>query len=84
LEDAFKFGSFFSPLLHESDFEAKPSVLLLGQYSTGETQPCFSTASACRCAGVCVHLQPYLSQALGLLLGQCSKFALQHRTFACL
>jgi hypothetical protein len=36
LEDAFKFGSFFSPLLHESDFEAKPSVLLLGQYSTGE------------------------------------------------
>jgi hypothetical protein len=31
----FKFGSFFSPLLHDSDFEAKPSVLLLGQYSTG-------------------------------------------------
>lgn len=37
LEDMFKFGSFFSPLLHESDFEAKPSVLLLGQYSTGKT-----------------------------------------------
>lgn len=37
LEDQFKFGSFFSPLLHESDFEAKPSVLLLGQYSTGKT-----------------------------------------------
>jgi hypothetical protein len=35
LEDQFKFGSFFTPLLHESDFEAKPSVLLLGQYSTG-------------------------------------------------
>jgi hypothetical protein len=35
LEEAFKFGSFFSPLLNESDFEAKPSVLLLGQYSTG-------------------------------------------------
>ena len=25
----------FSPLLSEGDFEAKPSVLLLGQYSTG-------------------------------------------------
>eukprot|EP00878_Enallax_costatus_P017605 GHUV01018497.1.p1 GENE.GHUV01018497.1~~GHUV01018497.1.p1 ORF type:complete len:533 (+),score=105.10 GHUV01018497.1:417-2015(+) len=37
LEDQFKFGSFFSPLLNESDFEAKPSVLLLGQYSTGKT-----------------------------------------------
>eukprot|EP00879_Flechtneria_rotunda_P003023 GHRR01003241.1.p1 GENE.GHRR01003241.1~~GHRR01003241.1.p1 ORF type:complete len:568 (+),score=176.91 GHRR01003241.1:379-2082(+) len=37
LEEQFKFGSFFSPLLHESDFEAKPSVLLLGQYSTGKT-----------------------------------------------
>lgn len=35
LEEQFKFGHFFSPLLNESDFEAKPSVLLLGQYSTG-------------------------------------------------
>ncbi len=37
LEEAYKFGSFFSSLLTESDFEAKPSVLLLGQYSTGKT-----------------------------------------------
>lgn len=37
LEEAFKFSSFFSATLHESDFEAKPSVLLLGQYSTGKT-----------------------------------------------
>ncbi|KAL6763258.1 P-loop containing nucleoside triphosphate hydrolase protein [Haematococcus lacustris] len=37
LEEAFKFGNFFSPLLNDSDFEAKPSVLLLGQYSTGKT-----------------------------------------------
>ena len=36
LEEQFKFGHFFSPLLNESDFDAKPSVLLLGQYSTGE------------------------------------------------
>jgi EH domain-containing protein 1 len=40
LEDQFKFGSFFTPLLHESDFEAKPSVLLLGQYSTGTVVWC--------------------------------------------
>lgn len=41
---AYKFGSFFSSLLNESDFSAKPSVLLLGQYSTGEasTLPCCS------------------------------------------
>ncbi len=26
-----------SPLLSEGDFEAKPSVLLLGQYSTGKS-----------------------------------------------
>lgn len=37
LEEAYKFGHFFSSLLTESDFEAKPSVLLLGQYSTGKT-----------------------------------------------
>jgi hypothetical protein len=43
LEDSFKFGSFFTPLLHESDFEAKPSVLLLGQYSTGTCPPSLCT-----------------------------------------
>lgn len=37
LEEAYKFGHVFSPLLSEGDFEAKPSVLLLGQYSTGKT-----------------------------------------------
>ena len=36
LEETYKFGDFFSSYLNESDFHAKPSVLLLGQYSTGE------------------------------------------------
>jgi EH domain-containing protein 1 len=35
LEEALKFGSFYSPLLTDGDFEGKPNVLLLGQYSTG-------------------------------------------------
>ena len=37
VEEALKFGSFFSPLLTDGDFEGKPNVLLLGQYSTGKT-----------------------------------------------
>ncbi|CAL5220728.1 g2786 [Coccomyxa viridis] len=37
LEESYKFGAFFSSYLNESDFYAKPSVLLLGQYSTGKT-----------------------------------------------
>lgn len=37
VEEMYKFGNFFSPLLNEGDFEAKPSVLLLGQYSTGKS-----------------------------------------------
>ena len=37
LEETYRFGNFFSPLMSEGDFEAKPSVLLLGQYSTGKT-----------------------------------------------
>jgi EH domain-containing protein 1 len=37
VEEAYKFGSFFSACLTDSDFDAKPSVLLLGQYSTGKT-----------------------------------------------
>jgi len=37
LEESYKFGSFFSECLNASDFNAKPQILLLGQYSTGKT-----------------------------------------------
>ncbi|XP_061349970.1 EH domain-containing protein 1-like [Gastrolobium bilobum] len=37
LEVAYRFNDFVSPLLTDSDFDAKPMVLLLGQYSTGKT-----------------------------------------------
>uniref|UniRef100_A0A6T9E1W8 Calmodulin n=1 Tax=Haptolina ericina TaxID=156174 RepID=A0A6T9E1W8_9EUKA len=37
VEEAYKFGEFYSPLLTEGDFDAKPMVLLLGQYSVGKT-----------------------------------------------
>lgn len=72
LEEAYKFGSFFSSLLSESDFEAKPSVLLLGQYSTGKTTfikhllgrdyPGIHigpepTTGKCFCSGVCMCMQ---------------------------
>ncbi|PKA50641.1 hypothetical protein AXF42_Ash017980 [Apostasia shenzhenica] len=37
LELTYKFHDFVSPLLTNSDFDAKPMVMLLGQYSTGKT-----------------------------------------------
>ncbi|KAF5730526.1 EH domain-containing protein 1 [Tripterygium wilfordii] len=37
LEVAYGFNNFVSPLLTNSDFDAKPMVMLLGQYSTGKT-----------------------------------------------
>ena len=37
LEEAYKFGSFYGPMLTDGDFDGKPNVLLLGQYSTGKT-----------------------------------------------
>ncbi|KAH8859859.1 EH domain-containing protein isoform 1 [Schistosoma japonicum] len=37
LENAYKFHDFHSPPLEKSDFESKPMVLLIGQYSTGKT-----------------------------------------------
>ncbi|XP_020202097.1 EH domain-containing protein 1 [Cajanus cajan] len=37
LEVTYRFNDFVSPLLTESDFDAKPMVMLLGQYSTGKT-----------------------------------------------
>jgi EH domain-containing protein 1 len=37
LEVASKYGNFGSPPLGPSDFEAKPMVLILGQYSVGKT-----------------------------------------------
>ncbi len=37
LEEHYKFHDFHSPPLDDPDFEAKPMVLLVGQYSTGKT-----------------------------------------------
>uniref|UniRef100_A0A7N1A3D0 Uncharacterized protein n=1 Tax=Kalanchoe fedtschenkoi TaxID=63787 RepID=A0A7N1A3D0_KALFE len=37
LEVAYCFNDFVSPLLTNSDFDARPMVMLLGQYSTGKT-----------------------------------------------
>ncbi|KAE8887522.1 EH domain-containing protein 4 [Phytophthora fragariae] len=37
LEKRFDFGDFHSPLLSDADFEAKPQVLMIGQYSVGKT-----------------------------------------------
>lgn len=37
LEVTYRFNDFVSPTLTNSDFDAKPMVMLLGQYSTGKT-----------------------------------------------
>jgi len=37
VEVAYNYESFYSPLLTDADIDAKPMVLLLGQYSTGKT-----------------------------------------------
>ncbi|XP_045814606.1 EH domain-containing protein 1-like [Trifolium pratense] len=37
LEVTYRFNDFVSPVLTDSDFDAKPMVMLLGQYSTGKT-----------------------------------------------
>ena len=37
LEEFYKFHDFHSPYLDDPDFDAKPMVLLIGQYSTGKT-----------------------------------------------
>ena len=37
LEETYKFHDFHSPKLDDPDFDAKPMILLIGQYSTGKT-----------------------------------------------
>eukprot|EP00611_Tribonema_gayanum_P021406 TRINITY_DN4107_c0_g1_i1.p1 TRINITY_DN4107_c0_g1~~TRINITY_DN4107_c0_g1_i1.p1 ORF type:complete len:617 (+),score=239.25 TRINITY_DN4107_c0_g1_i1:132-1853(+) len=37
LEQAYLFDFFHSPLLTDSEFDSKPQVLMIGQYSTGKT-----------------------------------------------
>ncbi|MED6195242.1 EH domain-containing protein 1 [Stylosanthes scabra] len=37
VEVTYQFNDFVSPLLTDSDFDARPMVMLLGQYSTGKT-----------------------------------------------
>ena len=36
-EEASQFHSFVSPALEDADFDSKPMVMLVGQYSTGKT-----------------------------------------------
>ncbi|KAL8608656.1 3-hydroxyisobutyryl-CoA hydrolase [Nucella lapillus] len=37
LEETYKFHDFHSPSLDDPDFDSKPMILLIGQYSTGKT-----------------------------------------------
>ena len=37
LEEAYEFQEFVSPPLNDPDFDAKPMILFVGQYSTGKT-----------------------------------------------
>jgi len=37
VEQQYHYEHFYSPLLTESEFESKPQVLMIGQYSTGKT-----------------------------------------------
>ncbi|KAL3873049.1 hypothetical protein ACJMK2_036210 [Sinanodonta woodiana] len=37
LEESYKFHDFHSPQLDDPDFDSKPMILLIGQYSTGKT-----------------------------------------------
>ncbi|XP_067013703.2 EH domain-containing protein 1 isoform X2 [Anabrus simplex] len=37
IEEMYRFHDFHSPRLFDSDFEAKPLILFMGQYSTGKT-----------------------------------------------
>ena len=37
LEQTYRFQDFHSPALDDSDFDSKPMILLVGQYSTGKT-----------------------------------------------
>jgi hypothetical protein len=37
LEEYYNFHDFHSPALDDPDFNAKPMILLVGQYSTGKT-----------------------------------------------
>ena len=37
LEREYQFHDFHSPVLDDTDFDAKPMVMLVGQYSTGKT-----------------------------------------------
>ena len=38
LEEAYEFHEFISPPLNEPDFDAKPMIMFVGQYSTGKNQ----------------------------------------------
>lgn len=67
LEEMYKFGAFFSSYLNESDFYAKPSVLLLGQYSTGPAPSQHNLASNKHKIAVCALITRELRKEIWAL-----------------
>ena len=37
IEETYMYDKFYETLMNDTDFEAKPMVLLIGQYSVGKT-----------------------------------------------
>lgn len=64
LESDFKFQQFYSPLLTDGDFAAKPMVMVLGQYSTGKVNPRAPASDllACYCFTAAQPLRPLISK----------------------
>ena len=71
IEEAFHFARFYSPCLGPADFAARPSVLLLGQYSTGKVclQSATITQNACHVGSCTLHLSRHRRAIAG---GRCA------------
>jgi len=68
LEEFFKFHDFHSPPLDDPDFDAKPMVLLVGQYSTGKTTFIRYLLEQVQASAV-VHLHPHCSPTTFVFIG---------------
>lgn len=64
LEETYLFHDFHSPALEAADFQSKPMVLLVGQYSTGKTTfiryECDPQPSPHTSPAGCVRNRPFL------------------------
>ena len=70
IEETYMYDKFYETLMNDNDFEAKPMVLLIGQYSVGKTS-FIRYLLECDYQGMRVGPEPTTDKFISVMYGAC-------------